>query len=94
MITIIIASCPVEVMISYVWNIVSSYGREKIRKSAYTARVTISDSCNHMSGKRAAANQHWGWDNGTTICAWSESREVSSLGFGLESRALLKGSGL
>jgi hypothetical protein len=55
--------------------------------------VAISDSCNYMSGKRAAANQHWGRDNGTTICAWSDSREVSSLGFRLESRALLKGSG-
>ena len=73
MITIISASCPVEVMISYVWNIVSSYGREKIRKSAYTARVTMVDSCNHMSGKRAAANQHWGRDSGSALYFGRES---------------------
>ena len=71
MITIISASCPVEVMISYVWNIVSSYGRENIRKSAYTARVTMFDSCNHRSGKRAAANQHWGVGSTVSIYAWS-----------------------
>jgi hypothetical protein len=42
---------------SYVWNIVSSYGRDRTKKSKYTATVRIFATCK-PTGDKHAADRH------------------------------------